>query len=135
MYRQCYPFSIVPDPQHVTLTSSLGNIVVRGSNVTLTCSVQMSSSVTDSEVSLLMVDVQFIMPNGTTLNLSHPEILGTTYTFTIQVTYLSDDDVGNYTCLATARRGPLSTYLTGTGELSGKTELRIGEMNYGRDFF
>ena len=66
---------------------------------------------------------------------SHPETVDTTYTFTTQVTSLSDDDVGNYTCLAKVRPEPLSTYLTGIGKLSGKTELRISEMNYDRGFF
>ena len=57
------------------------------------------------------------------------EIVDTTCTFTTQVMSLSDDDVGVYTCLARVRPVPLSTYLTGIGELSGKTELRIGEMH------
>ena len=125
----------MPDPQHVTLTSSLGNVIISRSNVTLTCSVQMSSSVMDDEVSLLMVEAQLIKPSGIILNLSHPERVGTTYNFTTRVISLSDDDVGIYTCIARVRSGPLSTYLTGTGELSGKTELRIGEMHCDRNFF
>ena len=130
--KYIYPqhsFSIVPDPQHVTLTSSLGNIVISGSNVTLTCSVQMNSSVTDSEVSLLTVDAQLIRQNGTTLNLSHPDLLGTIFIYSTEVKFFDDNDAGNYTCMATVRRGPFSIFLTGIGELSGKIELRheIGE--------
>ena len=83
----------------------------------------------DDEVSLLTVEARLIKPSGTILNLSHLEIVGATYTFTTQVMSLSDDDVGVYTCLARVRPEPLATYLTGTGELSGKIELRIGEMH------
>ena len=45
--------SAVPDPHSVTIISSHGNIIVNGSDITLNCSIQMYSSVMDSEVSLL----------------------------------------------------------------------------------
>ena len=115
----------VPDPQSVTVTSSLGNIILSGSNVTLTCSVQMKSSVTDSEVSLLMVEAQFIKPGGTMLSLANPVISGTTFSYSIEVKDFDDNDFGSYTCSVTVRPRPSSLYLTGTGELSGK--IVIGE--------
>lgn len=121
---------IVPDPQSVTITTDQGNIVVNGSDITLICIVQMKLSVMDSKVSLLMVEAQLIRPNRTMLNLSHPMISDTIFTFTTRVKSFSDDDAGNYTCSATVSPGQSSPYLTGTGELSGKAEIEIGEMNY-----
>ena len=81
----------------------------------------------DSEISLLMVDAQLIRPNGTMLKLSHPDISGTTFTYSTQVKSFSDSDVGNYTCLATVRPRRSSLYLTESNELSGRIELGIGE--------
>jgi hypothetical protein len=97
----------------------------------------MNSSVMDSEVSLLIVEAQLTRPNRTMLNLSHPTLSGTTFTFTTRVKSFSDDDAGNYTCSATVRPGQSSPYLTETGELSGKAELTIigiGEMHYDHFF-
>ena len=119
---------VVPDPQSIIVTNNLDTIILRGSDITLTCSVQMNSSVLDSEISLLMVEAQLINPNGRMLSLSNPAILGTTFTFTSQaVKSFSDSDVGSYVCSATVRTGSSSPYLTGIGELSGKIELEIGE--------
>ena len=117
----------VPDPQSVAVTSSRGNVILEGSDVTLNCSIQMNSSVTDSEVSLLMVEAQLIKPSGRILNLSNPTISGTTFTFITEVKSFSDSDIGNYTCSATVRSRPFSSYLTESDELSGRIELGIGE--------
>ena len=74
-----------------------------------------------------MVEAQLIKPSGRILNLPNPVISGTTFTFTTEVKSFSDSDVGNYTCSATVRPGPSSSYLTGTGEQSGKIEIVISE--------
>ena len=81
----------------------------------------------DSEISLLMVDAQLIRPNGAMLKLSHPDLSGTTFTYSTLVKSFSDSHVGNYTCLATVRPRPSSPYLTESNELSGRIELGIGE--------
>ena len=126
IFKLSIPF-LVPDPQSVVVTSNIGNIVPSGSNVILNCSVQMNSSVTDSEVLLLTVDAQLIQPNGAMLSLANPIISGTIFTFSTEVNSFGINDVGNYTCSATIRPRPSSPYLTESNELSGRIELRISE--------
>ena len=82
--------------------------------------------VMESEVSLLMVDAQ-LSRDGTMLNLSNPEISGTTFTYTAIVNSFGRSDSGNYTCMATIRPQPSSVYLNGTGELSNATQVTTGE--------
>ena len=117
----------VPDPQSVTVTSSLGTIVLNGSDITLNCSVLMNSSVKESDLSLLMVDASIIKPDGAVLRLSNPVISGTTFIYTTQVNSFGDSDVGNYTCNVIVSPGSSPTYLTGTSSLSGIIEILIGE--------
>ena len=119
----------VPDPQSVTITSSLGNMVPNGSDVTLTCSVQMGENVLSAHLeSLMMVNVSITKPDGTVVVLSNPEIEGTAYKLTTQIKSFGDDDVGNYTCNATVRRSPFAVYLTGMGQLvSSPFEIGIGK--------
>ena len=115
---------IVPDPQSVTVTSSLGTKVPNGSDVTLTCSVQMNQNLLPSELSLLMVTAQLIRPDGSVFNLSTSSLVmsGTTYNFTTEVSSFGDDDVGSYTCTATVGLRPsslsLRAFLTGIGQLT-----------------
>ena len=107
---------IVPDPQSVTVISSLGTEVFNGSAVTLTCSVQMNQNLLPSELSLLIVNASITKPCGTVLVLSNPVIKDTAYKFTAQVNSFGDY-VGNYACNATVRPEPSLTYLTGMGQL------------------
>ena len=103
----------VPGPKSVTITSSLGIIVHKGSNVTLICSVQMNEAVSAFELSLLVVNASLTRPDGSTLLLSNPLISDTTYSFITQVNSFGDSDVGNYTCTATIGPQPSSIFLTG----------------------
>ena len=93
----------VPDPQSVTVISSLGTKVLNGSGVTLTCSVQMNQNLLPSELSLLLVTAQLTRPDGSVFNLSTSSLVmsGTTYNFTTKVSSFGDNDVGSYTCTAT----------------------------------
>ena len=111
----------VPDPQSVTITSS--DIVIgNGSDVTLTCSVQMNNqNILASELSLLMVNASLIKPDGTILDLSNPAMSNTTLNFTTQVNSFSDTDVGNYTCNITVRPQPSSPFLIGMSQLVSNT--------------
>ena len=92
-------------------------MVPNGSDVTLTCSVQMGENVLSPHLeSLMMVNASITKPNGTVVVLSNPKIEGTAYKLTTQINFFGDNDVGNYTCNATVR--PLSAiYLTGMGQL------------------
>ena len=124
----------VPDPQSVTVTSSLGSEVLNGSDVTLTCSVQMNQNLLPAELSLLMVTAQFTRPDGLAFNLPISSLVmsGTTYNFTTEVSSFGDDDVGSYTCTATIGLRPSSTslgvFLTGMGQLvSNPITIVIGK--------
>ena len=126
LYRYLIP--TVPDPQSVTVTSSGGNIICNGSDVTLTCSVQMNQYVLASELSLLIVNAQLIRPDGAILDLSNPKIVGTSIIYITQVISFNDSDVGNYTCTATVRPQPSSIFLTGIVQLeSTSIEILIGK--------
>ena len=93
-------------------------MVLNGSAVTLTCSVQMGLNVSSFELeSLLMVNASIIKPDGTAVVLSDPMIEDTTYKLTTQVKSFGDSDVGNYTCNATVRPQRFAVYLTGLGQL------------------
>ena len=120
-------FPTVPDPQSVTVTSSAGGIVLNGSDVTLTCSVQMNQNILSSELTLLMVTAQLTGPDGLVLALSGPEISGPNFTYTTQVSFFGDSDAGNYTCNASVGLQLPSTYLTGTGRLSNTIQVIIGK--------
>ena len=113
----------VPDPQSVTITSSHGTEILNGSDITLTCSIQMNQNLLPSELSLLMVTAQLTRPDGSVVNLSTSSLVmsGTTYNFTTEVSSFGDDDVGSYTCTATVGLRPsspsLGGFLTGIGQL------------------
>ena len=121
---------VVPDPLSVIVTSSLGSIVLNGSNVTINCTVELDPAITESELALLMVDAQ-LSRDGTPLALGDPTVIGTTFTFTTQLHSFRRTDSGNYTCNATIRPHPASSYLTGRGTLLNTTRITTGsELTY-----
>ena len=89
-----------------------------GSDVTLTCSVQMGENVLPAHLeSLMMVNASITKPDRTVLVLSNPEIEGTAYKLTTLIKSFDDNDVGNYTCNATIKPLSSAIYLTGMGQL------------------
>ena len=98
-----------------------------GSDVTLTCSVEMGQNVLPAELSLLMVNASITKPDGTVLVLSNPVTEGTAYKLTTPVNSFGDSDVGNYTCSVTVKPKFTSTFLTGMGQLvSNPLNIEIG---------
>ena len=81
-----------------------------GSQVTLTCTVELDSAVLESELSLLMVDAQ-LSRDGTMLSLSGPIVTGMTFTYTQRFESFRRIDSGNYTCTAAVKPRPTATYL------------------------
>jgi hypothetical protein len=79
----------------------------------------------ESELSLLMVDAQLVR-DGTPLTLSDPAVNNTTFTYTTMLKF-GENDVGNYTCTATAKPHPTSTHLNGIRMKSDAIELLIGK--------
>ena len=107
------------------LTSSNGNpeLVVFGSAITLTCTVELNSAIMVSDLSLLNVSAQLTHPNGNTLSLSNT-MSGTTFNYTTQLNSFSITDVGNYTCNANINPQSSATYLNGNVVLPS-VEIRV----------
>ena len=103
------------------LTSSgHSGIQITGSDVTLTCAVELNSAIQSSEISLLTIEVQ-LSRNGTPLTLNGPTVSGTTYTYTRWFESFGRSDSGNYTCTATIQPQQTSTYLTGDETLQSES--------------
>ena len=118
---------LVPAPSYISLTSSkLNTIRVIGSDVRLTCAVELNPAILDSEIFLLTVDTQ-LFRNGTSLPLTGPTVTGTTFTYTSQLNSFQRNDFGNYTCTATVRPHPTSTYLLGVDTLSDTLNIKAGK--------
>ena len=100
----------------VSFTSNTASqVVLLGSDVTLTCTVELSSALTDADLSLLMVDAQ-LCRDGIPLTLTGLNVTGMTFVFTIRLSSFDTRDTGNYTCTATVRPKPTSPHLTVSGE-------------------
>ena len=95
------------------------------SDVTLSCTVELGPAVSQSDVPLLTVDAQ-LSRDGTPLALSGLTVTGTTFTYTIQLDSFGRSDSGNYTCTATVRPQPTSTYLTGIAVTSNANNIKAG---------
>ena len=120
----CYN-NTVPDPQSVFLTSNPAVPNINGDSVTLICTVNMRQEILDSEIVLLMVDAQ-LSRDGTSLVLIGTTVTGTTFNYTTQLNSFGSADSGNYTCMATIRPQPTSTYLTGTGMVLHTARITTG---------
>ena len=108
----------------MTVTGNPPSPIMDGTDVTVTCAVEMAQGVVDSDLSLLMVDAQ-LSGDGTSLTLTGPTVTGTTFTYTIQLDSFGRNDSGNYTCSATVRPQPTSTYLTGSGQATTVVEIVV----------
>ena len=111
-------YIVVPTPSFITLTSSeVNSIQVIGSDVILTCAVELNSAMLGPEIFMLQVDTQ-LSRDGIQLAFNGPTVTGTTFTYTTQLSSFQRSDFGNYTCTATIRPRSTSTYLTGIDVLS-----------------
>ena len=128
-------FLTVPNPQSVTPTTSGGatsvgtTSVLNGADITVNCTVELGPGVMESELSLLMVDVQLSRDGIIMRNLSNPMIFSTTLTYTTVLNPFFRSDSGNYTCVATIRPKPFAVYLYGTGKLSSN-QIRVTTGSY-----
>ena len=108
------------------MTSSGGTIILNGSNVFVNCTVKLDPAVMESELSLLMVDVQ-LSRDGTPPTLSDPTVTGTTFTYTTQLNTFGRNDSGNYICTATIRSQLISTYFIQSSALNDTFRVTIGD--------
>ena len=128
----------VPSPSSITLVSSdhssrPNSLPILGSDVTLTCTLELNSVIVPSEIFLLMVDTQ-LSGDGTPLTLTGPTVTGTTFTYTSQINSFGRTDSGNYNCIATIRPKPTQMYIVnhaGNGMLSSAINIRAGKINNG----
>ena len=96
--------------------------------MTVNCTVEMGEGVSQSDLSLLMVDAQ-LSRGGTPLDRTGPEISDTTFTYTLQSSLFSSNDSGTFNCTATVRPQQTSTYLTGVGKQSAVVQVVIGRSS------
>ena len=107
------------------VTSNVADFVQVGSDVTLTCAIEFGTTVVDSDLSLIIVDAQ-LSRDETPLTLTGSTVTGTTFTYTIQLDSFGRNDSGNYTCSATVRPKPTSSYLVGEQTLSNEVRVTTG---------
>lgn len=107
----------------VTLISNPASPVLDGTDVTLTCTVEIGQGMSQSDLSLLTVDVQ-LSRNGTMLALTGPMVISTNFSYTIQLDSFGRRDSGNYTCTVSLQQP--STYLTGMGIHSAVAKVVTG---------
>ena len=92
------------------------------------CTVELNkSAVTETEIPLLMVDVQ-LTREGTPLTLTGLKITGTTFTYTTELDSFERSDSGSYTCIASVSPGPTSTYITGSSTASDTITINAGKI-------
>ena len=121
-------FYSVPPPVSVSITSNPPSPVNNMSTVTVTCAVELSSAIIESDIPLLMVDAR-LSRDGTMLSVTGPAVTSTTFTFTRRFETFGRSDSGNYTCTATVRPQPTSTYLTGSGILDNTINITICKLS------
>ena len=125
-YYHYYYYTIVP-PSSISLTSNeANNIQILGSDVMLTCTVKLNSAIVASEIFLLTENAQ-LFKDGNLLALDGPRVSDTTITYTAHLNSFQRSDFGNYTCLATIRPQPSSTYITGIDALSDMIVIKSGK--------
>ena len=123
----------VPTQSSIVLTSSEGNsgTQIVGSDVTLTCVVELFSIIQSSEIFSLAVDAQ-LSRDGTPLTLNGPTVTGTTFTYTRLIESFGRNDSGNYTCTASIQPRPTLIYLTGNETLqSDSINIKAGMSSDG----
>ena len=116
--------SAVPAPT-VTLSSSIPNpIPPFGSNVTLTCTVELSPAV-DIPVN---VNIQLSDPAEDPLATTPLSVSGSNHTTTAMITSFGRSDSGVYTCRATVNSVSTNTFISDSNIESHSMRVTTGEM-------
>ena len=112
----------------MVVTSNPSPIPSAGTSVELICTVELIPAISQSDLSLLMVNAQ-LSRDGTPLALIGPTVTGTTFTYTIQLDSFSACDSGNYTCTVTVSLLSPSSFITGNATLSNSTRISLDDNN------
>ena len=116
---------LVSAPNSVTVTSDpVSPIRTIGSDVTLTCTVELIQAV---DIQQVTVNTVWTGPAGfSTTETAQPGMGSTTtYTSTAKVSSFGRDQSGNYNCTATV--SSTFSFITGTGSKSGIARVTVGE--------
>ena len=129
-HNVCSNCKIVPALTSVSLTSSHPNPIWPGSDVGLTCRVELSPLLVENDLSVILLDA-WLSRDGTRQNLTDsPTMARTTFTYNIQLDSFKWRDSGNYTCTATVR-SPYKAHFTDSGSvMSNVTKVSTGEVLY-----
>ena len=114
----------VPDPAMVTISSSLESPITSDVDVTLTCTVELSTDL--ASVSSVGVAITWTGPSGMLSSSSMPVMSGTsppTYTDTLLLSAVMSD--GTYTCQAMTIS--TSPYFLPSGSMSSDIMITVGK--------
>ena len=114
---------LVPSPISVTVVSDLRSPVVVGSNVSLTCTVELSPSVDVS----VTVNTVWTGPAGFMATNTAQPVMGstTTYTSTVMLNSFETSQSGQYNC--TANISSTSSFLTDSSPQCGTSKITASE--------
>ena len=115
----------VPGPTMVTVTSDVASPISSGVDVTLTCTVELSTDL--ASISLVGVAITWTGPSGMLSSSSMSMMSGTsppTYTDTLLLSEVMSD--GTYTCQAMTIS--TSPYLLSSGSMSSDIMITVGKM-------
>ena len=122
----------VPDPAMVTIASSLDSPITFGTDVALTCTVELSTDL--ANVPSIGVAITWTGPSGMLSSSSMPVMSGTsppTYTDTLMLSAVMSD--GTYTCQAMTIS--TSPYLLPSGSMSNDFMITVGKKITLASFF
>ena len=126
-----YYYAVPSSSISLIMTSSeVNDIRIVGSDVTLTCTVELNSAIFSFDDFLLTVNAQLFKEESLLpLPLAGSEVNDTTVTYTakLQLSPFQRSDFGNYTCSATIRPQPSSAYITGIDTLSDMINIKPGK--------
>ena len=97
-----------------------------GSDVRLTCTVELNSAIFSSEIFLLTVNTQLFKDESSLALTGQIVTAGTVFTYTTQLNPFQMSDFGNYTCSATIEPQPTSVYLRGVHVVSDTLNIKPG---------
>ena len=107
------------------LSSSIEGHIHFGSDVTLVCTVMLSSRPVSLNVTFELLRTY---PAGSPLTTTTPSVTGSTYITTAMISSFGRNDSGVYTCRATASSASTNTYISDSNTVPHSLRVTTGEM-------
>ena len=115
------PTCTVPPPEQVYITSDPTSPVVPESNVSITCTVELSPAID----TIVTVNIKLSDPKGSPLNVTSLAATGSTYpNTTIIISSFGRDESGKYSC--TASISSTTSFIINSGSKSALEEVSVG---------